>query len=149
MHILIINFNLHELPRADYEAVCDEVSEAFASIPGLVSKKWLANEETNTYGGVYLFEHRQAMLDARSGIIANVGMQVTLHPRPLPPSPLPGGPTPAQTAKASTYGAAAATGRSAPRTPPTCGGGRCALSNELQQSTAGVLPPSREPGGRL
>ena len=26
--------------------------------------------------------HRQAMLDARSGIIANVGMQVTLHPRP-------------------------------------------------------------------
>ena len=26
--------------------------------------------------------HRQSMLDARSGIIANVGMQVTLHPRP-------------------------------------------------------------------
>ena len=71
MHILIINFNLHELPRADYEAVCDEVSEAFASIPGLVSKKWLANEETNTYGGVYLFEDRQAMLDYQASELYN------------------------------------------------------------------------------
>ena len=74
MHILIINFNLHELPRADYEAVCDEVSEAFASIPGLVSKKWLANEETNTYGGVYLWESKQAMLDYKnSEVFAALG----------------------------------------------------------------------------
>ena len=65
MHILIINFNLENLGRPDYEAVCDEVSGAFAAIPGLVSKKWLANEETNTYGGVYLFNDRQAMLDYR------------------------------------------------------------------------------------
>ena len=63
MHILIINFNLHELARPEYEVVCDEVSEAFAAIPGLLSKKWLANEDTNTYGGVYLFNDRQAMLD--------------------------------------------------------------------------------------
>ena len=63
MHILIINFNLHDLPRTDYEAVCNEVSEAFAAIPGLISKKWLANGETNTYGGVYLFTDRQAMVD--------------------------------------------------------------------------------------
>jgi len=63
MHILIINFNLNELERSEYEAVCDEVSEAFAAVPGLISKKWLANEETNTYGGVYLFNDRQAMLD--------------------------------------------------------------------------------------
>ena len=63
MHILIINFNLKDLARHDYEAVCDEVSGAFAAVPGLISKKWLANEETNTYGGVYLFNDRQAMLD--------------------------------------------------------------------------------------
>ena len=63
MHILIINFNLKDLARPEYEAVCDEVSEAFAAVPGLISKKWLANEETNTYGGVYLFNDHQAMLD--------------------------------------------------------------------------------------
>ena len=63
MHILIINFNLHELSYAEYLGVCDEVSEAFAAVPGLISKKWLASQETNTYGGVYLFQDQQAMLD--------------------------------------------------------------------------------------
>lgn len=63
MHILIVNFNLKDLPRPDYEAVCGEVAEHFAAIPGLISKHWLANEETNTYGGVYLWRDREAMLD--------------------------------------------------------------------------------------
>ena len=63
MHLLIINFNLSDLGRGDYEAACNEVSEHFAGIPGLIWKTWLANEETNTYGGVYLFKDKQAMLD--------------------------------------------------------------------------------------
>ena len=63
MHILIINFNLNDITRAEYEAVCAEVAPEFAAIPGLVSKKWLPNEASNTYGGVYLFENEQAMLD--------------------------------------------------------------------------------------
>ena len=33
----------------------------FAALPGLVSKHWLANEENNTYGGVYTWENQQAM----------------------------------------------------------------------------------------
>ena len=63
MHILIINFNLHELSRDVYEGVCNELASVFAAVPGLLTKAWLANEETNTYGGVYLFNDRQAMLD--------------------------------------------------------------------------------------
>ena len=63
MHILIINFELNGITRAEYENVCGEVAGAFAAVPGLISKKWLANEETNTYGGVYLFKDKQAMLD--------------------------------------------------------------------------------------
>ena len=66
MHILIINFNLHELSYTEYLEVCDEVSEAFAAVPGLISKKWVANQETNTYGGVYLFQDQQAMLDYKN-----------------------------------------------------------------------------------
>ena len=62
MHILIINFNLDGVSRSDYEAICDEVAPAFAAIPGLVCKHWLADEATNTYGGVYFFESEQAML---------------------------------------------------------------------------------------
>ena len=38
----------------------------FAVVPGLISKHWLANEETNTYGGVYLWENKQAMLDYKA-----------------------------------------------------------------------------------
>ena len=63
MHIMIINFNLNDLEREQYETVCDEVAPALAAVPGLISKKWLANEETNTYGGVYLFNDHQSMLD--------------------------------------------------------------------------------------
>ena len=78
MHILIINFNLNDLERDQYEAVCAEVAPAFADIPGLISKHWLANEETNTYGGVYVWENKQSMLDFQaSELFASVGANPT------------------------------------------------------------------------
>src|SRR4051794_9188013 len=61
MHIQIINFHLGGVSEADYRAHCDEVAPAFAEVPGLVSKVWLANSGTNTYGGVYTWESREAM----------------------------------------------------------------------------------------
>ena len=61
MHIQIINFHLRGVSEADYRALCDEVAPAFAEVPGLVSKVWLANSTTNTYGGVYTWASREAM----------------------------------------------------------------------------------------
>ena len=79
MHILVINFNLHDLSREQYEGVCDELASTFASIPGLISKTWLANEETNTYGGVYLWENRAAMEAYKAGeIFASIGANPAL-----------------------------------------------------------------------
>jgi heme-degrading monooxygenase HmoA len=79
MHILIINFNLHELSRDIYEGVCNELASVFAAVPGLLTKAWLANEETNTYGGVYTWESRQAMLDFKdSEVFAQVGANPAL-----------------------------------------------------------------------
>ena len=79
MHILIINFNLNELSREQYEGVCDELASAFAAVPGLISKTWLANEETNTYGGVYLWKDKQAMLDYQaSELYAGIGANPAL-----------------------------------------------------------------------
>ena len=60
MHIQVINFNLEGINRAEYEAVCDELAGAFAALPGLISKHLLAYEENNTYGGVYIWESRDA-----------------------------------------------------------------------------------------
>jgi heme-degrading monooxygenase HmoA len=47
--------------EADFRAHCDEVAPAFAEVPGLISKVWLANRTTNTYGGVYTWATREAM----------------------------------------------------------------------------------------
>ena len=61
MHIQIINFNLNSLSHEDYSGACDEIAQTFAYLPGLISKHWLANEGTNTYGGVYFREPKEAM----------------------------------------------------------------------------------------
>jgi len=71
MHILIVNFSLEGVDRAQYEEICDEVAPAFAEVPGLISKQWLADEESNTYGGVYLWQDRQAMLDYQASELFN------------------------------------------------------------------------------
>jgi heme-degrading monooxygenase HmoA len=61
MHIQVINFHLENLDDAAYRVLCDEVAPAFAEVPGLLSKVWLANPSTNTYGGVYAWASREAM----------------------------------------------------------------------------------------
>ena len=42
MQALIINFNLDGITRSDYEGLCTELAPAFAAVPGLISKHWLA-----------------------------------------------------------------------------------------------------------
>lgn len=61
MQALIINFNLDGITRSDYEGLCTELAPAFAAVPGLISKHWLANEANNTYGGIYLFQDQLAL----------------------------------------------------------------------------------------
>ena len=69
MHLQIVNFQLNGISREEYEALLAEVSPVFQTIPGLQSKYYLADEEGNTYGGVYIWENRQAMLDYQAGEI--------------------------------------------------------------------------------
>jgi len=61
MHIQIVNFNLKDISDADYRSACDGLAELFARVPGLISKVWLADEQANTYGGVYTWVDRAAM----------------------------------------------------------------------------------------
>ena len=61
MDLLIINFQLKDLGREQYEEVCKEVAPVFENIPGLISKTWLADSESNTYGGIYAFEDALAL----------------------------------------------------------------------------------------
>ena len=60
MHIHIINFNLSGINRSEYEAAAMELTSAFDEVPGLKRKHWLANEENNAYGGVYIFDSKKS-----------------------------------------------------------------------------------------
>jgi hypothetical protein len=61
VHIQVVTFNLNGISDAEYRAVCDQFAPAFAEVPGLISKVWLADPERNEYGGVYTWVDRTAM----------------------------------------------------------------------------------------
>jgi hypothetical protein len=61
MNIQVIIFSLDGISEQDYLRLIESAAPAFAELPGLVSKTWLANAQTNTYGGVYLWQDRESM----------------------------------------------------------------------------------------
>jgi len=61
VQIQIVEFNLRDISDADYRSACDGLAKVLARVPGLISMAWLADERTNTYGGVYLWVDRGAM----------------------------------------------------------------------------------------
>ena len=63
MHIQIINFNLSGISRSEYEAAAAEAAQPISEMSGLISKRRLANEDTNTYCGVYFWQTKQYMQD--------------------------------------------------------------------------------------
>lgn len=68
-HIQIVTFQLAGLEPDAYRAHAEAAASAFTEIPGLRAKAWLANLSTNTYGGVYAWESREAMEAYVSGPI--------------------------------------------------------------------------------
>jgi Putative mono-oxygenase ydhR len=60
MHTLVITFDLVDMTHERYTEVCAELAPAFAAIPGLLAKIWLADSRDARYGGVYLFDDTAA-----------------------------------------------------------------------------------------
>jgi hypothetical protein len=74
VQILIVNFNLDGLTEEQFAGSCDELAPAFAAVPGLASKVWLADRAEGVYGGVYTFESAQAVDDyLASDLFAGIG----------------------------------------------------------------------------
>lgn len=59
MLIQVINSNT-KVSGEEYDEGAMEMAQVFADLPGLVSKKWLADEATNTYGGVYIWADKKS-----------------------------------------------------------------------------------------
>jgi hypothetical protein len=53
MHIQVITFKLDGIDDAAYQAHAEQNAPVFAALPGLRAKIWLANQQANTYGGIY------------------------------------------------------------------------------------------------
>lgn len=74
MQILIVNFNLDGLSEEDFASAADELAPAFAAVPGLISKVWLADRAEGIFGGVYTFDSERAVDEyLRSDLWAGVG----------------------------------------------------------------------------
>jgi hypothetical protein len=76
MHVQIVNFNLKDLTAAGFRSLANDVAPAFASVPGLLGKIWLADVGTNTYGGLYIWQDAAAMQaylasDLGKGVVGN------------------------------------------------------------------------------
>ena len=77
MHVQIINFQLKDLSEEDYTKLCNDLASKFADIPGLISKVWLANSSTGTFGGVYFWKDQKAMEEFAKTELFN---SVATHP---------------------------------------------------------------------
>ena len=76
MHVQIVNFNLKDMTDAEFREMANDVAPAFAAVPGLLSKIWLADVGKNTYGGVYIWRDAAAMQaylasDLGKGVVGN------------------------------------------------------------------------------
>lgn len=77
MHIQIIEFRLQDLEAEAYETMCDQLAPAFADVVGLRAKIWLADGPGNRFGGIYVWEDRQAM---ESFAATDLSRAVATHP---------------------------------------------------------------------
>jgi heme-degrading monooxygenase HmoA len=78
VHIQIVNFRLEGMSETEYRGIAETIAPAFANLPGLVSKTWLADPETDTYGGVYVWQSREAMENYKESDIYK-GMATNPH----------------------------------------------------------------------
>ena len=65
MYALILNWDLSEKPKEIFqtlrEYIANESWKRYENKKGLVQKVWYSNEETGQFGGIYLWEIREAM----------------------------------------------------------------------------------------
>jgi len=62
MQAQLITYHLSDISQAEYlKQMVEPDAPVLAKVRGLMSKVWLADEETNSFGGFYLWETKTAM----------------------------------------------------------------------------------------
>ena len=78
MQMQVITFKLDGIDDAAYQAHAEHSAPAFAALPGLRAKIWLANPQANTYGGIYTWDNVAAMRAYHGGKIFQ-GLEANPH----------------------------------------------------------------------
>lgn len=78
MHLQVITFKLDGIDDAAYQAHAEQNAPTFATLPGLRTKIWLANQQANIYGGIYTWDDVAAMRAYQGGKIFR-GLQANPH----------------------------------------------------------------------
>ena len=60
MHAQVVTFGLNGITEEQFQQAVSADVPVFASMPGLLAKVWLRDPETNTYGGLYLWDDQEA-----------------------------------------------------------------------------------------
>ena len=61
MNVLLVTFRLPGMNETAYRQLAQTAAPRIAATPGLLGKTWLADQATNRYGGLVLFESQQAL----------------------------------------------------------------------------------------
>jgi heme-degrading monooxygenase HmoA len=78
MHAQVITFGLNDITEEQFHDAVAPDAQMFANLPGLISKVWLRNPETNTYGGLYLWADRETYERYVKGEVFN-GIKANPH----------------------------------------------------------------------
>lgn len=60
MHVQVVNFKVQDVDPEAFATFATHVAPAYADVPGLIAKIFLYDPKTETYGGVYTWETREA-----------------------------------------------------------------------------------------
>ena len=64
MNAQVITYQLNDISQAEYlKQMVEPDAPILANVKGLISKVWLADEEKNAFGGLYLWKNKTAMED--------------------------------------------------------------------------------------
>ena len=77
MHALFVNFNVPGASMEDVVEMLEPLAPAFAEVPGLLAKIWLANGQDNRYGALYLWRDEAA---AETFLASDLWKGVEAHP---------------------------------------------------------------------
>lgn len=68
MHVQVVTYRLTDgVSDDEFVAANQEFAEMMAAVPGLLAKVWLKNEGEGVYGGLYLWQNRDAFDNFMSG----------------------------------------------------------------------------------